>query len=118
MQRIVTRGVHQIAAKGFNLQTDAYTKTRPGYPDDAILEIGYKILSRRQMLGDTSTTLKLVDFACGTGKLTEALVRALPWSSIKYSKTVIRGVEPVENMRASFLHWVETHAAGSLMRNI
>jgi SAM-dependent methyltransferase len=74
--------VHEIAARGFGAEADAYDRARPSYPSDAIawLVNGLGIGPGRQ----------IVDLAAGTGKLT---------SLIAGTGAELIAVEPVASMR-------------------
>ncbi|GAA5803334.1 hypothetical protein HPULCUR_008813 [Helicostylum pulchrum] len=73
--------VHVVASKGFNLQTDAYAKARPGYPTPLVEKIKSLITSKNN---------RVVDLAAGTGLMTKHLVNA---------GLHVTAVEPAENMR-------------------
>ena len=74
--------VHDIAARGFGAEADAYDRARPSYPPDAIdwLVRGLGIGPGRQV----------VDLAAGTGKLTALLAG---------SGADLIAIEPVASMR-------------------
>ncbi|HUC57815.1 MAG TPA: class I SAM-dependent methyltransferase [Streptosporangiaceae bacterium] len=74
--------VHEIAARGFGAEADAYDRARPSYPPDAIewLVKGLGIGPGRQV----------VDLAAGTGKLTSLLAGA---------GADLIAIEPVASMR-------------------
>jgi ubiquinone/menaquinone biosynthesis C-methylase UbiE len=74
--------VHHAAARGFDLQADAYDRGRPGYPADAI-EFVIETLG----IGPGAT---VVDLAAGTGKLTRELVP---------TGADVIAIEPVAGMR-------------------
>jgi ubiquinone/menaquinone biosynthesis C-methylase UbiE len=74
--------VHQAAARGFDLQADAYDRGRPGYPAEAI---AFVIETLR--IGPGAT---VVDLAAGTGKLTRELVP---------TGAELIAIEPVAGMR-------------------
>lgn len=77
--------IHQYAAKGFQVSTDAYERGRPNYPQDAI---NYIV----QELGLGPQTI-VADLAAGTGKMTRML---------QASGSQIVAIEPVEGMRKKF----------------
>ena len=74
--------VHHAAARGFDLQADAYDRGRPGYPAEAIAFVV-------ETLGITSGAT-IVDLAAGTGKLTRELVA---------TGADLIAIEPVAGMR-------------------
>ncbi len=74
--------VHHAAARGFDLQADAYDRGRPGYPAEAI---AFVIETLR--IGPGAT---IVDLAAGTGKLTRELVP---------TGAELIAIEPVAGMR-------------------
>lgn len=78
--------VHHAAARGFDLQADAYDRGRPGYPAEAIAFVV-------ETLGITGGAT-IVDLAAGTGKLTAELV-AIGADLI--------AIEPVAGMREVLL---------------
>ncbi|KAK9723395.1 hypothetical protein K7432_001955 [Basidiobolus ranarum] len=82
----ISEKVHQVAAKGFELDTDAYENARPSYPTEAIVLLQEKL----NLVPGESYVL---DLAAGTGIFTRLL---LPF---KYHLTA---VEPAANMRAKF----------------
>jgi SAM-dependent methyltransferase len=81
--------VHDIAARGFGNEADAYERSRPSYPPDALA-----YLVQHLRIGPGA---RVVDLAAGTGKLTRLL-----------SPTGARliAVEPVEGMRRVFRQFV------------
>jgi SAM-dependent methyltransferase len=74
--------VHEIAARGFGAQADAYDRARPSYPQDAI-----DWLVSELAIGPGRT---VVDLAAGTGKLTRLLAG---------TGADLIAVEPVASMR-------------------
>lgn len=74
--------VHQAAARGFDLQADAYDRGRPGYPAEAIA-----FVIETLGIGPGAT---VVDLAAGTGKLTRELVP---------TGAELIAIEPVAGMR-------------------
>ena len=77
--------VHEVAAKGFSLQTDVYEAVRPGYPQKAI-----ELLAAQLDL--QSGEKHVLDLAAGTGKLTRQLLKMPNWK--------LSAVEPNDAMRA------------------
>jgi SAM-dependent methyltransferase len=75
--------IHEAAAKGFALATEAYEQGRPGYPPKVVA-----LLARHLHLGPGRIVL---DVAAGTGKLTALLVG---------TGAEVLAVEPVDEMRA------------------
>lgn len=84
--------VHQVAKKGFEMQTDAYDAARPSYPTQAVdamfdelkLEKGAKVL----------------DLASGTGIFTRLLARHPTTCD---NAIVVEACEPAANMRKKCL---------------
>ncbi|KAF7724814.1 hypothetical protein EC973_000699 [Apophysomyces ossiformis] len=76
--------MHQVAATGFNLQVEAYAKTRPSYPETALRKIEEIVPQGAQVL----------DLAAGPGVMTQLLVA---------SGYRVTAVEPVENMRKKLI---------------
>ncbi|HVL89198.1 MAG TPA: methyltransferase domain-containing protein [Actinomycetota bacterium] len=74
-------GVHDAAATGFESASGEYERARPGYPADAV-----DALIRRCEIGPGS---RVLDLACGTGKLTRAL---------SPSGARVVGADPVDGM--------------------
>src|SRR5580658_6312532 len=74
--------VHEVAARGFGAQADAYDRARPSYPPEAIdwLVEGMGIKPGQ----------RVVDLAAGTGKLTVLLAG---------TGAELMAVEPVGSMR-------------------
>jgi SAM-dependent methyltransferase len=75
-------GIHRAAARGFDLQAEAYDRGRPDYPAEAI---GFVV----ETLGIAPET-SVVDLAAGTGKLTRALAP---------TGADLIAIEPVSGMR-------------------
>jgi SAM-dependent methyltransferase len=77
--------VHEVAARGFGAEADAYDRARPSYPPDAIdwlvKEMGVRPGRR------------VADLAAGTGKLTELLAE---------TGAELVAIEPVTAMRDRF----------------
>jgi SAM-dependent methyltransferase len=78
-----TDPLHPVAARGFAANVDAYRKSRPSYPPDAMAWLA-------EALG-LSAGRVVVDVGAGTGKFTALLVPT--------GATVI-AIEPLESMRA------------------
>jgi ubiquinone/menaquinone biosynthesis C-methylase UbiE len=74
--------VHHAAARGFDLQADAYDRGRPGYPAEAIAFV-------IETLG-VAPGATIVDLAAGTGKLTREL---------EPTGADLLAIEPVARMR-------------------
>jgi len=74
--------VHEIAERGFGSQADAYERSRPSYPPEAV---GW--LVEHLAIGNGSV---VVDLAAGTGKLTRVLT----------GTGRVIAIEPVDGMRA------------------
>jgi SAM-dependent methyltransferase len=83
--------VHEVAASGFGAEADAYERSRPSYPADAVTWILDAL--------HVPDGGRVADVAAGTGKFTRLLVDALP-------HVEVIGVEPIEGMRS--------HLAGSV----
>lgn len=81
----MNKSIHEYAAKGFNVSSEAYEKGRPGYPLEAI-----DFLISELKIGKNSC---IADLAAGTGKLTKVL---------KKTAAKIIAIEPVEGMRRKF----------------
>ncbi|KAI8139196.1 S-adenosyl-L-methionine-dependent methyltransferase [Fennellomyces sp. T-0311] len=76
---------HAIAADGFEKQADAYARTRPTYPTEALDQF-------RSLLPNLDAPV--VDLAAGTGIMTKLLVAR--------GYTNVTAVEPAEAMREKF----------------
>jgi SAM-dependent methyltransferase len=72
--------IHRAARVGFARSADAYERSRPGYPDEAIQYLVSRLAARARVL----------DLAAGTGKLTRPLLA---------SGLDVVAVEPVPEMR-------------------
>ncbi len=83
------RGVHEVAAVGFDASAEAYERGRPGYPREAV-----DAMARELRIGPGAAVLEL---AAGTGKFTRLLVG---------TGARIVAVEPVEGMRREFVRLV------------
>jgi SAM-dependent methyltransferase len=85
--------VHAVAAKGFGAEAEAYERSRPSYPADAVAWLVEALrISERSLIADV---------AAGTGKLTRLLMP---------TGARIIAVEPVAGMR-SFIRDVTPLAA-------
>jgi SAM-dependent methyltransferase len=73
--------IHRAARVGFARSADAYERSRPGYPDEAIQHLASHLAAGARVL----------DLAAGTGKLTRPLLA---------SGLDVVAVEPVPDMRA------------------
>jgi ubiquinone/menaquinone biosynthesis C-methylase UbiE len=73
--------IHRAARVGFARSADAYERSRPGYPDEAI----------QHLVGHLAARARVLDLAAGTGKLTRPLLA---------SGLDVVAVEPVPEMRA------------------
>jgi len=78
-------GIHDAAARGFEIGTESYERGRPDYPAAALSYL-------MDELG-VSPSSCILDLAAGTGKLTRSLVAA---------DAKVLAVEPVAGMRAKF----------------
>jgi SAM-dependent methyltransferase len=76
-------GVHRVAARGFDAAAQAYDRSRPSYPPDAVGWLCDRL--------DVAPGRTVVDLAAGTGKLTALLVDR---------RARLLAVEPVAGMRA------------------
>ena len=79
----MTDSIHAAAARGFTDGVDAYERSRPTYPPDAVAQIA-------DLLG-LAPCRTLLELGAGTGKLTRLLAP---------SGARILAVEPVEAMRS------------------
>ena len=75
--------VHEVASSGFGAEADAYERSRPSYPPDAVAWIV-------DALG-IAPGRDVADVAAGTGKFTRLIESTGAW---------IVAVEPVDAMRA------------------
>lgn len=88
--------LHDLAARGFSRDVDAYERARPGYPPEAIRFLA-------EVLG-IEPSWTVVDLGAGTGKLTRELLAL---------GTELVAVEPLSEMReklAGLLPQVEVRA--------
>lgn len=85
LPKAASAGVHDVAARGFEVNVAEYERARPTYPLSAVKEI---------IGGVAPTTLPVLDLACGTGKLTHELV--------KFSLPALEALEPSVAMREFF----------------
>ena len=83
------RRVHQAAARGFQAAADAYERSRPDYPSQAIDRLVQEL-----EIGRAATVL---DLGAGTGKLTRMLI---------HTGARLVAVEPVDAMRHTFVEAV------------
>jgi len=74
--------VHEIAMRGFGSEADAYERSRPSYPPEAVAWLVDRLRLRPGAV--------VADLAAGTGKLSRLL---LP------TNASVVGIEPVEGMR-------------------
>jgi SAM-dependent methyltransferase len=74
--------IHRAARVGFARSADAYERSRPGYPDEAI----------QYLVANLAARARVLDLAAGTGKLTRPLLA---------SGLDVVAVEPVPDMRAA-----------------
>ena len=81
--------IHRAARVGFARSADAYERSRPGYPDDAI----------QHLVSHLPAGSRVLDLAAGTGKLTRPLIA---------SGLDVVAVEPVPDMRAGLPSSVRT----------
>lgn len=81
----MSRTVHDAAERGFGAAADAYERSRPDYPSEAIDRLIQEL--------ELTRSCRAMDLGAGTGKLTRLLLPAGP--------TMV-AVEPVEAMRAAF----------------
>lgn len=88
----VEGGVHPIAQSGFEKNVDAYERGRPEYPSHVIRDIFVRLQKN-----NAGALHKILDLACGTGKLTKQLI-----SHVDPTTTTIEALEPASEMRAKF----------------
>ena len=81
----MNRTVHEAAARGFGAAAEAYERSRPDYPSEAIDRLVQEL--------EVTRTCRALDLGAGTGKLTRLL---LPTGA------TLVAVEPVEAMRRAF----------------
>ncbi|MDP8960802.1 MAG: class I SAM-dependent methyltransferase [Actinomycetota bacterium] len=77
--------VHDVAMRGFGREAEAYERSRPSYPPDAVAWLVDRLQVRPGAV--------VADLAAGTGKLTRLL---LPTGAAVFA------IEPVEGMRQVF----------------
>jgi SAM-dependent methyltransferase len=81
----VSRSVHRAAERGFGAAAEAYERSRPDYPSEAVDRLIQEL--------ELTRSCRAMDLGAGTGKLTRLL---LPTGA------TLVAVEPVEAMRRSF----------------
>lgn len=81
----MNKPIHEYAAKGFDVSSEAYERGRPEYPLDAV-----EFLISKLALNHHS---RVADLGAGTGKLSKIL---------RKSCAKIIAIEPVEGMRKKF----------------
>lgn len=87
------RRVHNVAAVGFENEADAYERTRPSYPPEALrLVVG--TIERAAQAAGSQGPLPVLDLAAGTGKFTRLLAA--------HPQLQVVAVEPVAAMRRVF----------------
>lgn len=98
----MSAGVHHVAS-AFSLQTDAYEKARPTYPEDAV-ECIVNATELRSPRADGQPK-RILDLASGTGKFTRLLARSLFSEGIERAadeRFILQAAEPIEGMRTAF----------------
>lgn len=81
----MSRSVHEAAERGFGAAAEAYERSRPDYPSEAIDRLIQEL--------EVNRSCRAMDLGAGTGKLTRLL---LPTGA------TLVAVEPVEAMRVAF----------------
>lgn len=81
----MSRSVHEAAERGFGAAAEAYERSRPDYPSEAIDRLIQEL--------EVTRSCRAMDLGAGTGKLTRLL---LPTGA------ALVAVEPVEAMRVAF----------------
>lgn len=81
----MSRSVHEAAERGFGAAAEAYERSRPDYPSEAIDRLIQEL--------EVTRSCRAMDLGAGTGKLTRLL---LPTGA------TLVAVEPVEAMRVAF----------------
>lgn len=81
----MSRSVHEAAERGFGASAEAYERSRPDYPSEAIDRLIQEL--------EVTRSCRAMDLGAGTGKLTRLL---LPTGA------ALVAVEPVEAMRVAF----------------
>ncbi|GAC1411928.1 MAG: class I SAM-dependent methyltransferase [Actinomycetota bacterium] len=79
--------IHQAAAVGFQSAAGEYERSRPGYPAEAVQRIG--------SLCRLAPGTRVLDLACGTGKMTRLLRDA--------SEAELIGCDPIDGMLRQFV---------------
>lgn len=81
----MSRDVHEAAARGFGVAAEAYERSRPDYPGEALDRLIQELELTRSCVA--------MDLGAGTGKLTRLLIP---------TGATLVAVEPVEAMRRAF----------------
>jgi SAM-dependent methyltransferase len=81
----VSRSLHEAAERGFGAAAEAYERSRPGYPSEAIDRLTQEL--------ELTRSCRAMDLGAGTGKLTRLLLS---------TGASLVAVEPVEAMRLAF----------------
>jgi SAM-dependent methyltransferase len=81
----VSRSVHEAAERGFGAAAEAYERSRPDYPSEAIDRLIQEL--------ELTRSCRALDLGAGTGKLTRLL---------QPTGATLVAVEPVEAMRGAF----------------
>lgn len=95
LRRRDQRSLHAVAAAGFAVGADAYERTRPSYPPEA-LQLVFGVIERASSSESSAHTgpLPVLDLAAGTGKFTRLLAA--------HPRLQVVAVEPVAAMRRVF----------------
>ena len=89
--------VHEVAAKGFEVNIDAYERARPSYPEGAVRAVAAGLCAR----GGQGAPLKVLEIGAGTGKFTRRLLGELAGRAGPGGVS-LTAVEPAAAMRAAF----------------
>ena len=81
----MSRSLHEAAERGFGAAAEAYERSRPGYPSEAIDRLTQEL--------ELTRSCRAMDLGAGTGKLTRLLLS---------TGASLVAVEPVEAMRLAF----------------